>query len=45
MERTELDNLRKEMSRYKKKYIVEDEEMEIKSNASEVISINSGAPR
>ena len=37
MERTELENLRKEMARYKKKYAVEDEEMEIKSNVSEVL--------
>lgn len=40
MERTELENLRKEMARYKKKYAADDEEMEVKSNASEVIINN-----
>jgi cAMP-dependent protein kinase regulator len=35
MERTELENLRKEMAKYKKKYAVEDEEMEIKSQSSD----------
>jgi hypothetical protein len=41
MERTELETLRKEMSKYKKRYAAEDEEMEIKSNASEVNHTNS----
>jgi len=36
MERIELDNLRKEMAKYKKKYAQEDEEMAIHSQ-SEVI--------
>jgi hypothetical protein len=45
MERSELETLRKEMARYKKKYAVEDEEMEIKSNVSEVILINPGTSR
>jgi hypothetical protein len=33
MERQELDNLRKEMSKYKKKFAKEDEEMEVKSES------------
>lgn len=33
MERIELLNLRKEMSRYKKKYAKEDEEMVVKSGS------------
>jgi hypothetical protein len=33
MERQELENLRKEMAKYKKKYAKEDEEMEIKSDS------------
>jgi hypothetical protein len=33
MERQELENLRKEMARYKKKYAKEDEEMEVKSES------------
>ncbi len=36
MERVELENLRKEMARHKKKYAKEDEEMLVHS-ASEVI--------
>jgi hypothetical protein len=33
MEKQELDNLRKEMTRYKKKYANVDEEMEVKSDS------------
>jgi hypothetical protein len=34
MERTELESLRKEMAKYKKKYEKEDEEMKINSDES-----------
>lgn len=40
MERIELDNLRKEMSKYKKKYAKEDEEMEVHSQ-SEVLYLSN----
>jgi hypothetical protein len=33
MERAELENLRKELAKYKKKYAKEDEEMEIHSES------------
>ena len=33
MERVELENLRKEMARYKKKYAKEDEEMNVQSGS------------
>ena len=33
MERIELENLRKEMNKYKKKYAKEDEEMAVKSGS------------
>jgi hypothetical protein len=41
MERQELENLRKEMARYKKKYAKEDEEMEVKSDSDVSIEDNS----
>jgi len=37
MERIELDNLRKEMSKYKKKYAQEDEEMAVHSQSEVII--------
>lgn len=40
MERTELENLRKEMAKYKKKYAGDDEELGVQSH-SDVINISN----